>query len=129
MDDDALEELSFTREPKQKDTVNNISVKAESDLPKFSEWVSGQATQLDTQTITSHVKLMVDVRDCVGGRMEGELGKRGVRGMMNDGRGMMSSGRGMMSGGRGMMSSGRGMMSGGRGMMSGGRGIVSMVIC
>ncbi|KAL5474699.1 hypothetical protein EMCRGX_G026682 [Ephydatia muelleri] len=59
MDDDALEELSFTREPKQKDAVNN-GVKPESDLPKFSEWVSGQATQLDTQTITSHVKLMVD---------------------------------------------------------------------
>ena len=64
MDDDALEELSFTREPKQKDAVNN-GVKPESDLPKFSEWVSGQATQLDTQTITSHVKLMVDVRVCV----------------------------------------------------------------
>ena len=61
MDDDALEELSFTREPKQKDAVSGV-VKADNDLPKFSEWVSGQATQLDTQTITSHVKLMVDVR-------------------------------------------------------------------
>ena len=61
MDDDALDELSLAREPRQRDSV---SVKSEADLPTFQEWCEGTAPQLDTDSLQKHVKQMVDVSAC-----------------------------------------------------------------
>ena len=35
------------------------------DLPKFSTWAGGEQPQLDSVTISKHVKQMVDVSVCV----------------------------------------------------------------
>ena len=58
MNDDALDELSLAREPRQRDSV---SIKSYTDLPTFSEWVAGEASQLDTDSVQKHVKQMVEV--------------------------------------------------------------------
>ncbi len=58
LNDDALEELSVAREPRQRDSV---SVNSEADLPTFQEWCEGSAPQLDTDSLQKHVKQMVDV--------------------------------------------------------------------
>ena len=61
MDDDALEELSLAREPRQRDS-SSAGTNLEADLPKFSEWAAGRQSTLEVETLTKHVKLMVDVR-------------------------------------------------------------------
>jgi len=59
MSDDALEELSEAREPRQRDS---ITLKPpETDLPKFSSWAAGNQSQLDKNVLAKHVKQMVDV--------------------------------------------------------------------
>lgn len=59
MDDDALEELSLAREPRQRDS-SSAGTNLEADLPKFSEWAAGRQSTLEVETLTKHVKLMVD---------------------------------------------------------------------
>ena len=58
MNDNALEELSLAREPRQrgnaKDSVAHVNT-----LPKFSEWAAGRQSTLDTDTLNKHVKQMV----------------------------------------------------------------------
>ncbi len=61
MNDNAMEELSLAREPRQrggaKESVSHVDT-----LPKFSEWAAGRQSSLDTDTLNKHVKLMVGVR-------------------------------------------------------------------
>ena len=59
MSDDALEELSEAREPRQRDSISIKST--DTDLPKFSSWAAGNQSQLDTDVLTKHVRQMVDV--------------------------------------------------------------------
>lgn len=60
MNDNALEELSWAREPRQKGTGREPEVR-ENNLPKFSEWAAGRQSSLDTETLSKHVKQMVEV--------------------------------------------------------------------
>lgn len=60
MDDDALEELSVAREPRSRDT-NSMSRSIVDQLPKFSEWAAGRQSSLDADTVSKHVRQMVDV--------------------------------------------------------------------
>lgn len=60
MNDNALEELSWAREPRQKGP-HKESVTRIDNLPKFSEWAAGRHSCLDTDTINKHVKQMVEV--------------------------------------------------------------------
>lgn len=57
MEDDALDELSESREPRQRDSA---SLTSEADLPSFSSWAAGQNPHVDTDTLTKNVKQMVD---------------------------------------------------------------------
>ncbi len=69
MDDDALEELSVSREPRSRDS-NTITRSVVDHLPKFSEWAAGRKGSLDGDTLSKHVRQMVDVSSgcvCVGG--------------------------------------------------------------
>ncbi len=66
MDDDALEELSVSREPRSRDS-NSITRSVVDQLPKFSEWAAGRQGSLDGDTLSKHVRQMVDVSVCVGG--------------------------------------------------------------
>lgn len=59
MNDNALEELSLAREPRQR-TGSKESV-TQVDMPKFSEWAAGRQSSLDTETLNKHVKQMVEV--------------------------------------------------------------------
>ena len=59
--DEALEELSEAREPRQRAGRSVGGVPPESNLPKFSSWAGGEQPQLDSVTLTKHVKQMVDV--------------------------------------------------------------------
>lgn len=59
MNDNALEELSWAREPRQKGP-HKESVTRIDNLPKFSEWAAGRHSCLDTDTINKHVKQMVE---------------------------------------------------------------------
>ena len=59
--DEALEELSEAREPRQRGGRTLGRVSPHSDLPKFSTWAEGEQPQLDSVTISKHVKQMVDV--------------------------------------------------------------------
>ena len=56
--EEALEELSEAREPRQK---AGGGVPPASNLPKFATWAGGEQLQLDSVTISKHVKQMVDV--------------------------------------------------------------------
>lgn len=59
--DDELEHLSMVIEPRQRDSASLNSSKTEEQvLPKFSEWAAGRQTSLDTNTLSKHVKQMVD---------------------------------------------------------------------
>ena len=64
MDDDALEELSVAREPRSRDTAS-LSRSVVDRLPKFSEWAAGRQSSLDADTLSKHVRQMVDVSECV----------------------------------------------------------------
>ena len=67
MDDDALEELSVSREPRSRDS-NTITRSVVDHLPKFSEWAAGRKGSLDGDTLSKHVRQMVDVSSvCVCG--------------------------------------------------------------
>jgi hypothetical protein len=55
--EEALEELSEAREPRQR---AGVGVPPQSDLPKFSTWAGGEQPQLDSLTLSKHVKQMVD---------------------------------------------------------------------
>lgn len=57
MSDDALDELSEAREPRQRDT---LSLKSETDLPKFSDWAAGHTHHQDMESLTKNVRQMVD---------------------------------------------------------------------
>ncbi|XP_064394333.1 RAS guanyl-releasing protein 2-A-like [Halichondria panicea] len=59
MDDDALEELSVSREPRSRDS-NSITRSVVDQLPKFSEWAAGRQGSLDGDTLSKHVRQMVD---------------------------------------------------------------------
>lgn len=59
MDDDALEELSFSREPRSRD-ASSLSRSVVDQLPKFSEWAAGRQGSLDADTLSKHVRQMVD---------------------------------------------------------------------
>ena len=63
--DEALEELSEAREPRQRAGRPVGGVPAQNALPKFSTWAEGEQTQLDSVTLSKHVKQMVDVCVCV----------------------------------------------------------------
>ncbi len=65
MDDDALEELSVAREPRSRET-NSMSRSVVDQLPKFSEWAAGRQSSLDGDTVSKHVRQMVDVSGWVG---------------------------------------------------------------
>ena len=58
MNDNALEELSLAREPRQK---GKETARHEDSLPKFSEWATGRKSGVDTDTLNKHVKQMVEV--------------------------------------------------------------------
>jgi Ca2+-binding EF-hand superfamily protein len=58
--DEALEELSEAREPRQRAGRLVSGVPAQNALPKFSTWAEGEQTQLDSVTLSKHVKQMVD---------------------------------------------------------------------
>lgn len=58
--DEALEELSEAREPRQRAGRPVGGVSTQSNLPKFSSWAEGEQPQLDSVTLTKHVKQMVD---------------------------------------------------------------------
>lgn len=60
MNDNALEELSLAREPRQRGTGKETLTSVDT-LPKFSEWAAGRQSSLDTDTLNKHVKQMVDV--------------------------------------------------------------------
>jgi RAS guanyl-releasing protein 3 len=55
--EEALEELSEAREPRQRAGVGMSRV---TNLPKFATWAGGEQPQLDSVTISKHVKQMVD---------------------------------------------------------------------
>ena len=62
MNDNALEELSWAREPRQKGgNKESITTTHVDDLPKFSEWAAGRQSSLDIDTLNKHVKQMVGV--------------------------------------------------------------------
>ena len=61
MDDDALEELSFAREPRSRETTTLTRASIVDQLPKFSEWAAGRQSSLDADTVSKHVRQMVDV--------------------------------------------------------------------
>ena len=61
MNDEALEELSLSREPRQRG-ASTSGKSLEADLPKFSAWAAGRESSLETATLTKHVRQMVDVR-------------------------------------------------------------------
>lgn len=63
--DEALEELSESREPRQRAGRSVGGVSPLNDLPKFSTWAEGEQPQLDSITLSKHVKQMVDVCVCV----------------------------------------------------------------
>ena len=65
MNDNALEELSLAREPRQRGNSKD-SVALVDTLPKFSEWAAGRQSTLDTDTLNKHVKQMVEVSVGVG---------------------------------------------------------------
>lgn len=56
--EEALEELSEAREPRQR---AGGGVAPQTNLPKFATWAGGEQPQLDSVTISKHVKQMVDV--------------------------------------------------------------------
>lgn len=56
-----MEELSEAREPRQRAGRPVGGVSHQSNLPKFSSWAEGEQPQLDSVTLTKHVKQMVDV--------------------------------------------------------------------
>lgn len=56
--EEALEELSEAREPRQR---AGGGVTPQTNLPKFATWAGGEQPQLDSVTISKHVKQMVDV--------------------------------------------------------------------
>ena len=60
MNDNALEELSLAREPRQRGNGKDSTAIADN-LPKFSEWAAGRQSTLDTDTLNKHVKQMVEV--------------------------------------------------------------------
>lgn len=60
MDDNALEELSLAREPRQRGSSKDSMAHVDS-LPKFSEWAAGRQSSLDTDILNKHVKQMVEV--------------------------------------------------------------------
>lgn len=60
MNDNALEELSLAREPRQR-VGSKEYIATEDSLPKFSEWAAGRQSSLDTDTLNKHVKQMVEV--------------------------------------------------------------------
>lgn len=59
MNDEALEELSLSREPRQRG-ASTSGKSLEADLPKFSAWAAGRESSLETATLTKHVRQMVD---------------------------------------------------------------------
>lgn len=59
MNDNALEELSLAREPRQKGSNKESTPRVDS-LPKFSEWATGRKSGVDTDTLNKHVKQMVE---------------------------------------------------------------------
>lgn len=63
--DEALEELSEAREPRQRSGRPVGRDTLQSHLPKFSTWAEGEQPQLDSVTISKHVKQMVDVSHCM----------------------------------------------------------------
>ena len=70
MNDNALEELSLAREPRQKGNSKD-TVARENNLPKFSEWAAGRQSILDINTLSKHVKQMVEVRQSLcGGHLD-----------------------------------------------------------
>ena len=60
MNDNALEELSWAREPRHKGSGKESDAH-ENILPKFSEWAAGRQSSLDIDTLSKHVKQMVEV--------------------------------------------------------------------
>ena len=80
--EEALEELSEAREPRQRAGVGMSRV---TNLPKFATWAGGEQPQLDSVTISKHVKQMVDVSllvmvECVCGDMSLSTGSvQGLR--------------------------------------------------
>lgn len=58
--EEALEELSEAREPRQR-AGHTGRISPHNELPKFSTWAGGEQPQLDSVTISKHVKQMVDV--------------------------------------------------------------------
>ena len=66
--DEALEELSEAREPRQRGgRAGSAGInQMKSVLPKFSSWAGGQQPQVDSVQVTKHVKQMVDVSGVLG---------------------------------------------------------------